>query len=109
MLNISPSVTEETSLLYAEIKLHTLTNTILTTPVDPNDPGSEPIKWTNNRNFSEAEIEFHAKYVASGFSTSGIPPPPPDPTGDNHYVTDFKHGILFGLITVDFIRGNILE
>ncbi|CAC5401970.1 unnamed protein product [Mytilus coruscus] len=104
--NHCDTITEETSLLYAEIKLHTFTNEILTTPHDPNDPGSEPIKWTNNKNFSEAEVEFRAKYVASGYSTSGTPPPPPDPTGIEHYVTDFKHGILFGLITVEYIRGT---
>lgn len=96
-------------MLYAEIKLHTSTNEILTTPKDPNDPGSEPTKWTNNKHFGEAEIEIRAKYVASGYSTTGTPPPPPDPIGDNHYVTDFNHGIIYGLITVDYIRGKLFE
>jgi hypothetical protein len=56
-----------TSILYAEIKLHSDTNQIITTPIDPNiDPnnqGIEPTRWTNNRNFVEAEFEFHAKYT----------------------------------------------
>ncbi|XP_071153805.1 uncharacterized protein [Mytilus edulis] len=104
--NHCDTITEETSVLYAEIKLHTSTNEILTTPKDPNDPGSEPTKWTNNKHFGEAEIEIRAKYVASGYSTTGTPPPPPDPIGDDHYVTDFNHGIIYGLITVDYIRGN---
>ncbi|XP_052095904.1 uncharacterized protein LOC127731085 [Mytilus californianus] len=104
--NHCDTITEETSVLYAEIKLHTATNEILTTPKDPNDPGNEPTKWTNNKNFGEAEVEIRAKYVASGYSTTGTPPPQPDPNGVTHYITDFNHGIIYGLITVDYIRGN---
>jgi len=100
------SVTEETSILYAEIKLHSDTNQIITTPIDPNidpnNPGIEPTRWTNNRNFEEAEFEFHAKYTASG------KPPDPDPSGDKHYITDFRHGIIRGLVKVDYIRSKLV-
>jgi hypothetical protein len=41
------SVTEETSILYAEIKLHSDTNQIITTPIDPNiDPNNQGIEPT---------------------------------------------------------------
>ena len=96
------SVSEETSILYAEIKLHSDTNQIITTPINPNNPGIEPTRWTNNRNFEEAEFEFYAKYTASG------KPPDPDPKGVKHYITDFRHGIIRGLVKVNYIRSKLV-
>jgi hypothetical protein len=96
------SVTEETSILYAEIKLHSDTNQIITTPIDPNNPGIEPTRWTNNRNFVKAEFEFQAKYTATG------KPPDPDPAGIKHYITDFRHGIIRGLVKVNYIRSKLV-
>jgi hypothetical protein len=89
-------------MLYAEIKLHSDTNQIITTPINTNNPGIEPTRWTNNRNFEEAEFEFHAKYTAFG------KPPDPDPLGEKHYITDFRHGIIRGLVKVDYIRSKLV-
>jgi hypothetical protein len=64
------SVSEETSILYAEIKLHSDTNQIITTPIDPNiDPnnqGIEPTRWTNNR--IRIVKTFSALYLQVGYT-----------------------------------------
>jgi hypothetical protein len=46
-LNVFP-VIKDVDVLYAEAKLNDPANTILTTPIDANDPGPQPIRWTNN-------------------------------------------------------------
>ena len=97
------TVTEYTSILYAEIKLHNPSNEIVTTPLDPNEPGHEPTRFTNKDSLNEAEMEFHGKFIAFGT------PPPPDPTGEDHYVTEFKYGIVYGQMNINFIRSKALS
>lgn len=93
-------VTEEPSILYAEIKLHNPVHAIVTTPLDPNDSGPQPVRFTNKNDLNEAEIKFEGKFVASGI------PPTHDPNGENHYVTDFKYGIVFGQMTLEYFKGK---
>ena len=98
------TVMEYTSILYAEIKLHNPSNEIVTTPLDPNEPGHEPTRFTNIDSFNEADMEFHGKFLASGT--------PPDLTSElykDHYVTDFKYGIVYGQMTTNFIRSKTLS
>ena len=98
------TVMEYTSILYAETKLHNPSNETVTTPLDPNEPGHEPTRFTNKDNLNEAEIEFHGKFVASGT--------PPDLTNklyEDHYVTEFKYGIVYGQMTTNFIRSKTLS
>ena len=92
------SVTVDVNVTYAEAKLSHATKTI-TTPIDPNDPGAQPIRWTKNVVWNKAEIEFHNKFPDLGR------PPLIDPTGDKHYVTDFKFGIIAARMELSFERG----
>ena len=92
------TVTEETSILYVEIKLHNPSNEIVTTPSDPNDPGPQPIRFTNKDSLNAAEIEMRAKFV-----TSGTPPKPED----DHYITEFKYGIVYGEMKFEYIKSKI--
>ena len=93
------TVTEETSILYAEIKLHNPSNEIITTPSDPNDPGPQPIRFTNKDNLNAAEIEMRAKFVTSGT--------PPDLTNiTDHYITEFKYGIVYGEMKFEYIKSK---
>jgi hypothetical protein len=95
---------EYTSILYAEIKLHNPSNEIVTTPLDPNEPGHEPTRFTNIDSLNEADMEFHGKFLASGT--------PPDLTSElykDHYVTDFKYGIVYGQMITNFIRSKTLS
>ncbi|CAG2198378.1 unnamed protein product [Mytilus edulis] len=98
--NQCDTITEEPSILYAEIKLHNPVHAIVTTPSDPSDTGPQPVRFTNKNDLNEAEIQFHGKFEASGI------PPPYDPSGENHYVTDFKYGIVFGQMTLEYFRGE---
>ena len=98
------TVMEYTSILYAEIKLHNPSNEIVTTPLDPNEPGHEPTRFTNIDSLNEADMEFHGKFLASGT--------PPDLTSElykDHYVTDFKYGIVYGQMITNFIRSKTLS
>jgi hypothetical protein len=63
------------------ISITDVNDKILTTPVDPNAPGPQPIRWTNNVAWRTAEIEFKSKFPALGN------PPPLDPKGETHFVT----------------------
>ena len=97
------TVMEYTSILYAEIKLHNPSYEIVTTPLDPNEPGYEPTRFTNKDSLNKAEMEFHGKFIASGT--------PPDLTSEykDHYVTEFKYGIVYGQMTTNFIRSKTLS
>ena len=90
------TVTEETSILYAKIKLHNPSHEIVTTPTDPSETGPQPIRFTNKGDLNKAEIEFHAKFVASGT------PPPLDP---EHFVTYFTYGIIYGQMKLEYVIG----
>jgi hypothetical protein len=95
---------EYTSILYAEIKLHNPSYEIVTTPLDPNELGPEPTRFTNIDSLNEADMEFHGKFIASGT--------PPDLTSElykDHYVTDFKYGIVYGQMITNFIRSKTLS
>ncbi|CAC5375018.1 unnamed protein product [Mytilus coruscus] len=94
------TITEEPSILYAEIKLHNPAHEIVTTPLDPSDTGPQPVRFTNKNDLNAAEIQFDGKFVASGI------PPLHDPSGENHYVTDFKYGIVYGQMTLDYLRAE---
>jgi hypothetical protein len=48
----------------------------LTTPIDPNEPGPQPIRWTNNVAWLTAEIEFKSKFPDL------VQAPDHDPSGD---------------------------
>ena len=85
---------------YAEAKLTDPVNKILRTPVDPNDPGPQPIQWTNNVAWRTAEIEFRSKFPDLGI------PPALDPKGEKHFVTDFKYGIISATMTLTHERGK---
>ncbi|CAG2217115.1 unnamed protein product [Mytilus edulis] len=74
---------------YAEAKLRdTDTNKIITTPIDPNQPGPQPIRWTNHVNWKEIDIEISFKFPDLG------KPPDYDPKGEQHFVIDFKYGVV---------------
>ena len=94
------SVVIDVDVKYAEAKLTDVNDKILTTPVDPNAPGPQPIRWTNNVAWRTAEIEFKSKFPALGN------PPPLDPKGETHFVTDFKFGIISATMTLTHERGK---
>jgi hypothetical protein len=68
-----------------------------------NEPGYEPTRFTNKDSLNKAEMEFHGKFIASGT--------PPDLTSEykDHYVTEFKYGIVYGQMTTNFIRSKTLS
>ena len=86
--------------LYAEAKLTDPANRILTTPIDPNDPGPQPIRWTNNVAWLTAEIEFRSKFPDLGKA------PDHDPNGVTHFVTDFQYGIISASMRLEHDRGR---
>ncbi|XP_076116644.1 uncharacterized protein LOC143084122 [Mytilus galloprovincialis] len=88
---------------YAEAKLiHKVgaTDKIITTPIDPNDPGPQPIRWTNNVAWQTAELEFNSKFPDIGAH------PPMDPAGETHYVKDFKYGIIYAAMELRYDKGT---
>ncbi|CAG2197001.1 unnamed protein product [Mytilus edulis] len=97
--NQCDTITEETDILYAEIKLHNPSKETVTTPLDPSDTGQQPTRFTNKNDLNTAEIEFHGKFVSSGT------PPVHDPSGENHFVTDFNYGIVYGEMKLEYIIG----
>ena len=97
-LNVFP-VIKDVDVLYAEAKLNDPANTILTTPIDANDPGPQPIRWTNNVAWLTADIEFRSKFPDLG------KPPDHDPNGTKHFVTDFKYGIISAYMRLEHDRG----
>ena len=97
-LNVFP-VIKDVDVLYAEAKLTDPGNTTLTTPIDPNEPGPQPIRWTNNVAWLTAEIEFRSKFPDLG------KPPDHDPNGTTHFVTDFKYGIISASMRLEHDRG----
>jgi len=97
-LNVFP-VIKDVDVLYAEAKLTDPVNQILTTPIDANEPGPQPIRWTNNVAWLTAEIEFRSKFPDLGKA------PDHDPNGDTHFVTDFKYGIISASMKLEHDRG----
>jgi len=97
-LNVFP-VIKDVDVLYAEAKLTDPVNQILTTPIDANEPGPQPIRWTNNVAWLTAEIEFRSKFPDLGKA------PDHDPNGDTHFVTDFKYGIISASMRLEHDRG----
>lgn len=93
-------VTEQTTILYAEIKLHNPSHETVTTPLNPSDTGPQPVRFTNKNDLNATEIEFRGTFLASGT------PPPHDPTGGNHFVTDFDYGIVYGQMKLEYIIGK---
>lgn len=82
------TVTEKANILENECKLKDSAGRVLTNPSDPNTASPQPTIWTNNVIWHEADTKWDAKYTLTET------PPAPDPSGVNHYVTDFKYGIV---------------
>lgn len=68
--------------------------------MDPSDTGQQPTRFTNKNDLNAAEIEFHGKFMASGT------PPAHDPSGENHFVTDFDYGIVYGEMKLEYVIGK---
>lgn len=92
------SVTESINITHAEAKLSDESNTILTTPDDPNVPYNQPVKWSNNNQWKFLELDFSLKYHT--FER----PPKPDPTGFKHFVTYFEYEIVKALLVIEHRR-----
>ncbi|CAG2185452.1 unnamed protein product [Mytilus edulis] len=88
-------ITEYVKIMHAEAKLSDESNTILTTPDDPNVPYNQPVKWSNNNKWKFLELDFSLKYHTFEM------PPKPDPTGDKHFVTYFKYDIEKALLVIE--------
>nr|XP_034301655.1 uncharacterized protein LOC105322112 [Crassostrea gigas] len=82
------TMTEKANILENECKLKDSAGRVLTNPSDPNTASPQPTIWTNNVIWHEADTKWDAKYTLTET------PPAPDPSGVNHYVTDFKYGIV---------------
>jgi len=93
-------VINDVDVLYAEAKLTDKVNQIITTSVNPNYPGPQPVRWTNNVAWLTAKIEFRAKFPDLG------KPPHHDPNGTTHFVTDFKYGIISASMRLEHGRGT---
>ncbi|CAG2236358.1 unnamed protein product [Mytilus edulis] len=94
-------ITESINIMHAEAKLSDLSNTILTTPDDPNVPYNQPVKWSNNNQWKFLELDFTLKYHT--FER----PPKPDPTGEKHFVTYFKYEIVKALLVIEHKRKGV--
>ena len=97
-LNLFP-VINYVVVLNAEAKLTDPVNQIITTPVNPNETGPQPIRWTNNVAWLTAEIKFSSKFPESERV------PDHDPNGTTHFVTDFKYGIISASMRLEHDRG----
>lgn len=94
------SVIADVNTSYAEAKLRdTDTNKIITTPIDPNQPGPQPIRWTNHVNWKEIDIEISFKFPDLG------KPPDYDPKGEQHFVIDFKYGVVHASMQLKHYKG----
>lgn len=70
------------------------------TPKDPNDPIPRETTWTNQKLIKKAYLKVTAVFKSSEA------PPAPDPTGRNHFVTEFNYGITRGELRLNLIRGK---
>ncbi|CAG2190381.1 unnamed protein product [Mytilus edulis] len=69
------------------------------TPIDPNDPIPRETKWTNHIMINTAYLEVTAVFKVDATQ------PAPDPNGRNHFVTEFKYGVLAGQMKLTLVRG----
>jgi len=95
-------VTEYPTITYNEAKLKSKNGDVISFPPDPSKTYTPPedVVWTNNLEIAYATGNFKAKYETS---TGAIPAP--DATGENHFVTDFRTGIIGGRMSFTLIRG----
>lgn len=70
------------------------------TPIDPNDPIPRETKWTNHIMINRAYLEVTAVFKVNDT------PPAPDQTGRNHFITEFKYGVLAGTMKLTLVRGR---
>lgn len=96
-------VLDPPDILFNEAKLGD-GHTVLYNPVDSNNVDNpQEIIWTNHIKFSHIDLEFKAKYVIKE-----TPAVKPDPDGEDHYVTEWKNGIISGSITLNLIRSKYM-
>lgn len=95
-------VLKDSTILYAIAKLNSSIpgRNAIETPIDPNDPIPRVTKWTNQLMIDRAYLEVNAVFKVNSVPTA------PDQTGRNHYITDFKYGVLGGRIKLAIIRGK---
>ena len=96
------SVVTMAEILENECKLEDPKGSILANPADLNEGPPQPIRWTNNVIWTRAVTKWDARF--------SLPASPPDLTGLQHYVADYRFGIKSGLTRLRQIRGitNIL-
>lgn len=83
-----------------ECKLEDPSGSILANPADLNEAPPQPIMWTNNVIWERAVTKWDALFQ--------LPAAPPDLTGLDHYVTDYRFGIKFATTKLRQVRGKIL-
>lgn len=83
----------------AEAKLSINKTVILRTPVDPNVPYNQPVKWSNNKKWKFIELDFSLKYHT-------VLPPPPSKEGLTHFVTHFEHDIIKAILQIEHRRNG---
>ncbi|XP_078334035.1 uncharacterized protein LOC111124258 [Crassostrea virginica] len=85
-------------ILENECKLEDPKGSILANPADLNEGPPQPIRWTNNVIWTRAVTKWDARF--------SLPASPPDLTGLQHYVADYRFGIKSGLTRLRQIRGG---
>lgn len=95
-------VTRDSSIVYAIAKLNSSQpgRNFIETPIDPNDPIPRAKKWTNHLLINRAYLEVIAVFKVHDT------PPAPDQNGRNHFITDFRYGVLAGQMKLALIRGT---
>nr|XP_034314147.1 uncharacterized protein LOC105348718 isoform X1 [Crassostrea gigas] len=88
----------EASIMENECKLEDPSGSILANPADLNEAPPQPIRWTNNVIWERAVTKWDALFQ--------LPAAPPDLTGLDHYVTDYRFGIKFATTKLRQVRGG---
>ena len=94
---ISLSVVTKAEILENECKLEDPSGSILANPADLNEGPPQPIRWTNNVIWTRAVTKWDARF--------SLPATPPDLTGLQHYVKDYRFGIKFASTKLRQVRG----
>lgn len=84
-----------------ECKLEDSSGSILANPADLKEAPPQPIRWTNNVTWERAVTKWDALLQ--------LPAAPPDLTGLDHYVTDYRFGIKFATTKLRQVRGKDLK
>ena len=104
---ISLSVDTEAEILENECKLEDLGGSIVANPADLNEGPPQPIRWTNNVIWTRAVTKWDAVFnLPKGNSSNNTINQLPNITLVDHYVKDYRFGIMFGSTILRQIRGK---